>query len=201
MSTAPKIITIGRQVGSGGRLVGKVLADRLGLPFYDREILRLAAKESGIKDEFFEKSDEKNSFITKLLNRFSGSTYPDNCLSAESLFKLQSDTIRKYAAAGGVFVGRCSDYILRDFEHRTDVFITADIDSRIERAMQYYSLDRNEAAKRITTLEEARAEYYNYFTDKQWGAADSYHLCVNTSSLTIDECADMILNFMAKQNP
>lgn len=197
-----QIITIGRQVGSGGRLVGKMLADRLGLAFYDHEILSLAAKESGIRDEFFESCDERGSLFSRLTNYFSISSHmPGNssCLTSENLFKFQSDAIQKAATKGGaVFVGRASDYILRDFPNRTDVFIMAPIDERVRRASEYFNLPADETCKRIETLENARAEYYNFFTNKTWGMASSYDICINSGGLDIAQCTDLIIDFIEK---
>ncbi len=194
-----QIITIGRQVGSGGRLVGKLIADRLGLPFFDREILLKAAEESGIKGHFFEKADEKNDFFSRLTSYLSISylTPGDNCLSSDSLFKFQSDAMRKAAMeTGGVFVGRCSDYVLREFKHKTDIFITAEMEERITRAMYYYTLERDEAIKKIADMEQARREYYNFFTNKNWGVAESYDLCFNSSGIDLEYCADLIIKYI-----
>ena len=193
------IFTIGRQVGSGGRLVGKLIAQRLGLEFYDSEILQIAAKESGIKGEFFEKSDERNSLWGRFTSFFmSDHLLPaENCLSPQSLFKFQSDAIRQAArqAKGAVFVGRCSDYILRDFPNRVDVFISAEMSSRVKRASHYYDVTEDEAAKKIADMEEARADYYNFYTEKTWGMASSYHLCVDSTDISIEQVADVIINF------
>ncbi len=198
-----QIITIGRQVGSGGRLVGKLLAERLGLAFYDHEILSLAARESGIRDEFFESHDEKGSLLSRLTNYFAMSAHmPNNnsCLTSENLFKFQSDAIRRAASEGGaVFVGRASDYILRDYPNRTDVFIMAPISERIRRASEYFNLSAEEAHRRIETLETARAEYYNFFTNKTWGMASSYDICINSGNMSIEQCADLIIEYIEKR--
>ena len=193
------IFTIGRQVGAGGRLVGKIIAQRLGLGFYDSEILQIAAKESGIKDEFFEKSDERNSLWGRFTSFFmSDHLLPaENCLSPQSLFKFQSDAIRQAARQGdgAVFVGRCSDYILRDFPDRVDVFISADMGSRVKRASHYYDVSEEEAAKKIADMESARADYYNFYTEKTWGMAAGYNICVDSTDLSIEQVADVIINF------
>lgn len=203
MESEKLIITIGRQVGSGGRLIGKLIAEQLGIAFYDREILQRAARESGIKDEFFERTDERNSLLSRIANylSFDPMSPHSNCLSAESLFKFQSDAIVKAATeGGGVFVGRCSDYILRSMHPRTDVFITAESDDRVKRACEYYNIDDPDTARRkIEDVEKARAEYYNYFTDKTWGNAASYHLCVCSSGLTLEQSAEYIINFVKKR--
>lgn len=199
MNNDKRIITIGRQVGSGGRLVGKAIADRLGLPFFDREILLNAAKESGMQPAFFEKTDEKNNIFTRIASYFTLTAISpvDNCLSAESLFKFQSDAMRKAAEeTGGVFVGRCSDYVLRDFNNKTDIFFTACLADRIKRTMQYYNLTEEEASKRINDMENARRDYYNFFTNKTWGAAESYHLCMDSSGIDIDKCAELIIDYI-----
>lgn len=193
------IFTIGRQVGSGGRLVGKIIAQRLGLKFYDREILQIAAKESGIKGEFFERSDERNSMWSRFTSFFmSDHLLPaENCLSPQSLFKFQSDAIRQSAAVGpgAVFVGRCSDYILRDFADRVDVFVSADIKSRAKRAAQYFGVGEAEAEKKIADMEEARADYYNFYTEKKWGAAAGYNFCIDTTNITLEQAADLIIEY------
>lgn len=193
------IFTIGRQVGSGGRLVGKVIAQRLGLDFYDSEILQIAAKESGIKDEFFERSDERNSLWARFTSFFmSDHLLPaENCLSPQSLFKFQSDAIRQAAQSpkGAVFVGRCSDYILRDFPDRVDAFISAKMENRVKRASRYYEVSEEEAERKIADMESARADYYNFYTEKTWGAAASYHICVDSTDLTIEQVADVVIDF------
>ncbi len=193
------IFTIGRQVGSGGRLIGKIIAQRLGLEFYDSEILQMAAKESGIKDEFFEKSDERNSLWGRFTSFFmSDHLLPaENCLSPQSLFKFQSDAIRQAAkqGKGAVFVGRCSDYILRDFPDRVDVFVSAKLENRVKRASHYYNVSEEEAAKKIADMETARSDYYNFYTEKTWGMASSYHICVDSTDITIEQAADVIINF------
>lgn len=193
------IFTIGRQVGSGGRLVGKVIAQRLGLDFYDSEILQIAAKESGIKGEFFERSDERNSLWARFTSFFmSDHLLPaENCLSPQSLFKFQSDAIRQAAQSpkGAVFVGRCSDYILRDFPDRVDAFISAKMESRVKRASRYYEVSEDEAERKIADMESARADYYNFYTEKTWGAAASYHICVDSTDLTIEQVADIVIDF------
>ena len=158
------IFTIGRQVGSGGRIIGRLIAEKLNLAFYDRELLKRAARESGIKDEFFERSDERSSLWSRFTGFFMADPLlpADNCLSASSLFQFQSDTIRRAATEGNgaVFVGRCADYILRDLSPRLDVFVTADISERIKRTIDYYNVTAAEAEKKIYQMETARAEFY-----------------------------------------
>lgn len=197
------IITIGRQFGSGGRVIGHKLAERLDIAYYDKELITLASKESGICGEFFEKADEKasNSLLKAFTMGFSlNSTIFQNndYLSNESLFQIQSDVIRKVAAEKScILVGRCADYILRDNKDCLSVFISASLEDRIRRAMEYNDkLKASDAEEFLRKADKSRASYYNYYTDKTWGAADSYDLCINSSYLGIDKTIDYILSFL-----
>ncbi len=197
------IITIGRQLGSGGRTIGKKLAERLGIAYYDRELINLASKESGICGEFFEKADEKTSggLLKAFAMGFSmnSAIFQNNdYLSNESLFQIQSDVIRKVAAEGScVLVGRCADYILRDESNCLNVFVTARMEDRIKRVLEYNNeLKENEVEEFINKADKSRSAYYNYYTDKVWGAAASYDLCVNSSYYGIEATVDYILTFL-----
>ena len=197
------IITIGRQLGSGGRTIGKKLAERLGIAYYDRELINLASKESGICGEFFEKADEKTSggLLKAFAMGFSmnSAIFQNNdYLSNESLFQIQSDVIRKVAAEGScVLVGRCADYILRDESICLNVFVTARMEDRIKRVLEYNNeLKENEVEEFINKADKSRSAYYNYYTDKVWGAAASYDLCVNSSYYGIEATVDYILTFL-----
>ncbi len=197
------IITIGRQLGSGGRTIGKKLAERLGIAYYDRELINLASKESGICGEFFEKADEKTSggLLKAFAMGFSmnSAIFQNNdYLSNESLFQIQSDVIRKVAAEGScVLVGRCADYILRDESNCLNVFVTARMEDRIKRVLEYNNeLKENEVEEFINKADKSRSAYYNYYTDKVWGAAASYDLCVNSSYYGIKATVDYILTFL-----
>ena len=187
------IITLGRQFGSGGRSIGKRLAEELGIEFYDKELIKIAATESGISDSFFEKADEKGG-IRSLFSAFSlggvgvGGTMffqSNDYLSGESLFKIQSDVIRKLASEKScVIVGRCADYILRGDPDCVRIFICAEERDRIRRIMKYSGITKvAEARSQMKKADKTRAEYYNYYTDKVWGASDSYDLCLNSSRL------------------
>ena len=197
------IITIGRQLGSGGRTIGKKLAERLGIAYYDRELINLASKESGICGEFFEKADEKTSggLLKAFAMGFSmnSAIFQNNdYLSNESLFQIQSDVIRKVAAEGScVLVGRCAAYILRDESNCLNVFVTARMEDRIKRVLEYNNeLKENEVEEFINKADKSRSAYYNYYTDKVWGAAASYDLCVNSSYYGIKATVDYILTFL-----
>ena len=197
------IIIIGREIGSGGRTIARLLAEKYGCQFYDREILNLAAKESGFNEKFFEQKKKKKGIFKSLFHIhvpfISDSCFYDNGLSQESLFKMQSDAIRKAAQKGPcVFVGRCADYVLRDFENVVSFFITANIDERIKRVSQRYGYSEQESRKLIENGERQRASYYNYYTGKKWGDSRSYDLCINSSILGIEGTMELIGDFLDK---
>ena len=194
------IITVGRQIGSGGRDVAKLLAEMFDCRLYDRELLNLAAKESGFSEKFFEQNDEHKGFFKSMFqmhSSFAECSFYRNEFSQENLFKFQSDAIVRAASESScVFVGRCADYVLRDIPNKVDVFITADIDDRMARVVERKGCSREQAAKMIATGESDRASYYNYYTGKRWGHSDSYDLCVNSSILGIEGTAKFIEEFI-----
>lgn len=199
--TEPFIINIGRSLGSGGRAIGHILAKEFDIAYYDREILNLAAKESGFCPEVFERSDEKNRFLRTLGNIIpffgGGSTYYNNELSNENLFRLQSKAIRKAAADHScIFIGRCADYVLRDFPRCVNVFITADMADRISSVVKRNGCTENEARSIIERGDKERADFYNFYSSCTWGAASTYHLCINSSVLGIDRTAEYIKQFI-----
>ena len=196
------IINVGRQLGSGGHDIGRMLALDFGAKYYDRELLNLAAKESGLSEKIFEQNDEKKGFFRGLLNigtpHVSSGYKPD--LSQESLFQFQSDAIIKAAKAGScVFVGRCADYVLREFDNTVNIFITASMKYRIAQIMNKQHMDFDQAKKFIEQKESKRADYYNYYTGKKWGAAESYDLCVDSSVLGLMETEKLIVEFIRKR--
>jgi cytidylate kinase len=198
------IINVGRQVGAGGQEIGRMLAQDFEAKFYDSELLNLAAKESGFSEKFFKQNDERKGFFRSLFNvqapHLMGSGMYGSDFSQESLFKFQSDAIRKAAEEGScVFLGRCADYILRDFENVVNVFITASMDFRAKIVSQVKGIDDEQARKLIEHVEARRAQYYNYYTGKKWGAAESYDLCVDASLLGLEETEKLIADFIRKR--
>lgn len=207
MEMEKTVVTIGRQFGSGGREIGQKLADTLHIAYYDKQLLERAAKESGLRSELFEKSDEKAS--TNLFHTFTIGfpvnriTYqPSGCLTESPIFQLQSDTIRKAAEESScVIIGRAADFILKDDPCLTSVFIHADMPDRVERVMRVYSLDEKAATALILKTDKSRADYYNHYTDKTWGAAASYELSINSSSIGTDNAVELIAGFIrTKEN-
>lgn len=201
------VINIGRQLGSGGREIGEKLAARLGIEFYDKELIRLASEESGLCCEFFEKADERasQSFIGGLLGmRFpfigDGAIPATNCLSNDALFKVQSDVIRRLAEEKScLFVGRCADYILRDHPRCVNVFISCAEQERVRRLCRIHSISESEAEELMGKADKKRSEYYNYYSYKTWGAASSYHLCVDSSVLGMDATVDYVEEFVRRK--
>ena len=199
------VINVGRQLGSGGRQIGEKLASQFGIAFYDKELINLASKHSGLGKEFFENADEKKSHsliggLLGLRTSISNEVYVNNYLSNETFFKIQSDIIRELAAEKScVFVGRCADYILRDHPRSINIFITADAEDRVKRVALDKKITLEKAHEVIEKTDKKRSEYYNYFSNKVWGAADSYHLCINSSVLGIDGTVTFIRRFIEQK--
>lgn len=198
------IINVGRQIGSGGRVIAKMLADEFGCKFYDKELLNLAAKESGFSEKFFEQNDEQKGFLKSLFHvhvpLMGENNFYKNNFSQDSLYKFQSDAIKKAAEEGNcVFVGRTADYVLRDFKNTMNIFITANIDQRLQRVCKRHDFDRAQARKYLRSMEDDRASYYNYYTGKTWGHAESYDLCINSSILGLQETEHFIAEFIKKR--
>ena len=201
------VINIGRQLGSGGKAVGEAVARRLGIGVYDKQLINLAAEQSGLCPEVFERVDEKESrnlfstLVAYLRSPFVGSEYAgSNVLSNDALFKIQSDVIREVAAReSAVFVGRCADYILRENPRCVNVFITADDADRIERIRRRQGVSAEEARAVMERIDAKRASYYDYYSSRTWGVASTYHLCVSTSVLGDEGTADFILEFAARK--
>lgn len=202
MNNKPVIICVGRQLGSGGHDIARMLALDFNAKYYDRELLNLAAKESGFSEKIFEQHDEKKGFLKGLFNvgtPHMGAVF-EGGFSQEDLFKFQSDAIRKAAQEGAcVFVGRCADYVLRDQENVVNIFITASMEFRISQIMAKQKLERAAARRFIEQREAKRAAYYNYYTGKKWGAAESYDLCIDTSVLGLQPTEKFIADFIRKR--
>ncbi len=196
------IINVGRQFGSGGKSVAVSLGAKLGIKVYDDELLSAAAEQSGFSPDLFVRSDEKkhNFSMASLFssNRFSG-PFTQSGISESSLFKIQSDVIRDIASKGdAIFVGRASDYVLRDM-NCLDVFICAPVEDRRKRISERLGITEDEAGRLIEKNDKARAEYYNFFTFGHWGKASNYDLCIDSSILGIEGTADYIIDFLRRK--
>lgn len=196
------MVTIGRQCGSGGRTIGQKLAERMGVNFYDKELLALAAKKSGLAEELFETHDEKptSSFLYSLVMDtyslgYTTSAYMDMPLN-HKIFLAQFDTIKQLADEEScVIVGRCADYALADYPNAVTVYITGDEADKINHISDLYKVDATKAKDIIVKIDKKRSSYYNYYSSKRWGEAKSYDLCINSSVLGTDGAVDVILEF------
>ena len=195
------IITIGRQYGSGGKEIGKKLAEYYNIPFYDKELLKVAAKESGICEEMFENFDEKptTSFLYSLVMDPYALGY--NAASFDmplnqKVFLASFDAIKKVADEGPcIIVGRCADYALADEPHCLNIFIRSNMDDRIKRISERLNVPENKAKDIIKKKDKERSSYYNYYTSKKWGDARSYDLCLNTSQISVEDSIELILKY------
>ena len=203
------VITISRQYGSGGRLIGQMLAKELNIPFYDKELIAVASKESGIAQGIFEKADEQAS--NSLMYTLSMGMFPtavgssfSNMPMNDRVFLIQSDIIRRFASEGScVIVGRCADYVLRNDPNAVNVFIHSDQESRIKRAIDSYQIPADKARAFVVKTDKRRATYHDYYTGVKWGRAENYHLCIYSDFIGLEGAVQTIRAFaechLAKQ--
>ena len=199
------VITISRQYGSGGRLIGKKLAEKFDIPFYDKELIELAVEESGFSKEIFEKVDERASSsllytlsVTPGLMHGSLTGMADLPLN-DKVFLVQTKIIKDVAAKGGcVIVGRCADYILKEMHNVVNVFIRSNMTDRINRCVNVYNLNMNNAAKEIQRMDKKRANYYSFYAHSKWGVAENYDLCINSGRIGIEASVDVIADYVDK---
>lgn len=197
-----RVITIARSYGSGGRKMGRLLAKELGYEYYDREILRIASDESGISEELFRQADEKQRIPLFRIARevYTGEVIPpdsDDFISNENLFRYQAKIIRELAATRNcVIVGRCANFILRGRDNVLNVFVTASVVDCVRRVMETDGLNLEEAEKKIKKIDKRRADYFKYFTGRQWQDAALYDLCLNTGHMSEQKCVDIVRAYM-----
>lgn len=190
-------------MGSGGRALGRILADRLGIAFYDKELLLQAAMDAGLSPEFFERNDERRpQFLTGLFSfnmGLSPITWFDggNTTHDDALYKAQCDFMHTIARTGPcVIVGRSSDYVLRDVPNLVNVFVHASMDDCVRRVSERDGRTPEQARSFIEKTNKLRANFYNFYTDKKWGDAAGYDLCFNSSTLPLEAIADLIVRYM-----
>ena len=198
-----KIITIGRQLGSGGRQIGKELAEKLGYKFYDKDIIAEIAKENGLNAALFDGIDEKptNSFLYALVmgvQSGKGLYYQYNdILNGDNIFRIQADIIKGIAKEGDcVIVGRCADYILRNSENITKIFLYADNSYRIKTLIERNGVSEKEASSAIAKADKRRANFYNFYTNQSWGHVENYDITLNTATLSRDAAVDVLLRYI-----
>lgn len=193
----PHVITIGRQFGSGGREIGQKLAARLGIGYYDKELLHEIEKATGLRADFISTGDEQPHGVWA--HALAGVLY-DGIHTQEQIFRFQSETIRRLAEKEScVIVGRCADYILRDHPGRVDTFVHAPLDFCVERLRATDGIPPDKGAELAVRMNKKRAAYYNYNTDKKWGSIVSYHLTVDSSVLDIDGTVELIAGFVQRK--
>lgn len=186
------IITISRQKGSGGHYVGELLAKKLGIKCYDEELIVETAKKSGMKEEYVTRHDEKPAYN---IVYFAGQPVPMH------LYMEQSKVIREIAGREScVFVGRCADYVLRDFENVINVFVTAPLGARIDRVCKREALSVTEAEKLISKVDKDRASYYHFYSQQRLGNCENYHICLDASRIAIDDAVEMIQEYIEKSH-
>lgn len=195
------IIVIGRQYAAGGRQLGRLLAKRLGIPYYDKELLREAADSLGFRPDLFEMSDEKRPgrWASMLSANYGASNYfTSGAMHGGTLYQMQSHAIRQLLEKGPcVVVGRTADYIGRDMENLVSIFLHADKGERVRRALERApEMEGKDVASWLETLDNERRDYYNYYTGRHWGHADNYDLCINTTSQPPEQTADIVELFL-----
>ncbi|MDD2971971.1 MAG: cytidylate kinase-like family protein [Lachnospiraceae bacterium] len=197
------IITIGRQFGSGGREIGEKVAAHFGIKCFDKELLTRAAKESGFCEEMIQNHDERptNSFLYNLVMDtysfgYNSSSFVDMPIS-HKVFLAQFDTVKKIADEGPcIIVGRCADYALSEYKNSLHLFISGDMDTKIKRISGKYNLSADKAKDMIIKKDKQRQSYYNYYSSKKWGQAESYDLCINSSVLGIEGTVKLIIQYI-----
>lgn len=197
------VITIARGFGSGGKTIGKMLSERLGIPYYDKELIRLASEESGINEALFGKSDERiKGGIFGKPKKYSGElAKPDSSefVSEENLFGYQAEIIKNLAEKGScIIIGRCADFILRGRAGVIKAFIWADKPTCVKNAKTICGLDEKEAERQIERIDRERAAYYKAHTGKDWDDVRNYDLCLDTSRLSFEKCVDIIGYYVDK---
>ena len=196
------VITISRQFGSGGRAVGQKLAQKLDIPFYDKELISLAAKESGMNPEVFKSIDETaaNSLLYSLsmgMYNFNGPLAMGDLPVNDKLYLLQHQLIKEIATKGpSVVVGRCADYVLKDSPHTINIFIYADMEYRKKRAVTVHNIEERRAETIINKTDKTRANYYSFYTGQKWGVAQNYDLCIDSSKLSDDKIVELICSYI-----
>lgn len=198
------IITVARQFGSGGKEIAKALADELGIDFYDKELISMAAKESGMSPEVFEKIDEQatNSLLYSLsmglYNFGNGFSAMGDLPVNDKLYIIQHKMIKKLADKGPcVILGRCGDYVLKDYDNVVSIFINADMDYRKEHAIKYHNVDPRRAEQVVNKADKNRANYYSFYSGQKWGQAQNYDLCINSGRMTKDDAVSVIKTYVS----
>lgn len=196
------IVTLARQYGCGGRIVGKKLAEKLGYNYYDNDLIKMAAKTNGVDENYYRDADEKARSKFSSVFAYGSPTggyfmpmYSDLVVN-DQLFYTQAAIIKEISLNPCVIVGRCADYILRDKTNLVSIFLHANMETRKLRLSERYGIEDKNLDKLITKADKRRATYYNTYTDQQWGDSKRYDLCIDTSRITIDQVVEVITNYL-----
>lgn len=196
-------INIGRQIGSGGRAVAKIISDKLHINVYDKTLLKRASDQFGFSEEHFEKADEessRNPIRSLLFANLGNGGMAKNYMSNESLFAMQSDVIRQiHEQESCIFIGRCADYTLRDSNRTLSVFLAAAQEDRIKRICDIENCSEDKARSIMADADKKRSSYYNYYTGKKWGDSSSYDICLSTTTFGYERCADIIIELVKEK--
>lgn len=187
-----KIIAISREFGSGGRTVGKLLAEKLEIPCYDHDLIQKIAEESGLCEEFIEERGEYASHGNWFINAFADRDYYGHSVQDDIWFAQRKIILNLAQKGPCIIVGRCADYILRDSDECIKVFIRADIESRAKRIVEQYGESEQVPERRLRDKDKRRAAYYQYYTDRKWGDIKNYDIVLSTSALGIEKCVDIL---------
>ncbi len=197
------VITIARGYGSGGKTIGKMLSKQLNIPYYDRDLLRLASDDSGINEQLFAETDEKvkKSHLFKIANSiYKGEIIPpdrDDFISNENLFNYQAKIMKELADSEScILIGRCADFILKDYDNVIRIFVHAPLTDCIKNVQELMDKSEREIEKQIAAIDKRRSEYYEYYTGRDWQDAKNYDLCLNSSNLGYQKCVDIVKAYL-----
>ena len=196
MSEWNTIITIGREFGAGGRSIAKKISEELGIPYYDKDIIKITAEQTGISEEILHDTEDSET-QRNILNWFMSTNMSS---SYDKAIMVQAEMIRILAKKGPcIIVGRGADYILRDFPNVVNVFVHAEMEDKVKYAMETYGEDKEHAARRVRHIDAARESYYHYLTGGRWGELNHYDLTLNSSAIGKENCAEIIVAFAEKK--
>ena len=189
------IITLSREYGSGGRYIGKLVAEKLEIKLYDKEFIAKLAEETGLSSEYIENNEQKRGTLETLNNG-----YYSGLSNSDELFIKESELIKKVANENScVIVGRCADFILKENKNVFKVFVYSNMENKVKRATDIYGLDKNKAEKEINRINKLRANHYKYYTEKDWNNPENYDICINSDSLGVEKAADLICEMIKEK--
>jgi len=189
------VITISREYGSGGRYIGRLIADILGIKFYDKDFIVKLAKETGLSEEYIESNEQKRNSLASLNNG-----YYFGLDNRDDLFLKESELIKEVANKEScVIIGRCADFILKDKENVVKIFIYSDMENKINRAIEFYGMDKEKAKKEIKQIDKLRSNHYKYYTEKEWSEHSNYDICINSDVLGVEKSANLICELVKEK--